>query len=278
MGFFSISPIYLLHPNKKSLSPLTNPTFASLGIKERQHLQEWLASTPETLGEELLIIQKEFDGFDETRERLDLLALDKQGRLVLIENKLDDSGRDVVWQALKYASYCANLSKMQIADIYQQYLAKHGGGNAKEKISEFMDGKDFEEIELNTGKQQRIILVAVHFRKEVTSTALWLLGHKVQIQCFKVTPWQQGKQVYLHVDQVIPPPENKDFLIALAVKEEETAEVAHAAKTRHQIRRKFWTQLLQHFAKNKFSLYADISPSKDHWLNAGAGFSGGIIR
>lgn len=43
--------------------------------------------------EELLIIQKEFDGFEDTRERLDLLALDKEGRLVLIENKLDDTGR-----------------------------------------------------------------------------------------------------------------------------------------------------------------------------------------
>ena len=69
---------------------------------------------PEALGEELLIIQKEFDGFADTRERLDLLALDKDGRLVVIENKLDDSGRDVVWQALKYVAYCSNLTKAQI--------------------------------------------------------------------------------------------------------------------------------------------------------------------
>lgn len=32
----------------------------------------------------------------DTRECLDLLALDKDGNLVIIENKLDDSGRDVV--------------------------------------------------------------------------------------------------------------------------------------------------------------------------------------
>jgi hypothetical protein len=56
-------------------------------------------------GEELLVIQKEFSGFSDTHERLDILALDKQGSLVLIENKLDDTGRDVTWQALKYASY-----------------------------------------------------------------------------------------------------------------------------------------------------------------------------
>lgn len=51
------------------------------------------------LGEELLIIQKEFAGFSDTHERLDLLALDKQGSLVIIENKLDDTGRHVTWQA-----------------------------------------------------------------------------------------------------------------------------------------------------------------------------------
>ena len=63
-------------------------------------MQEWIAKCPECLGEELLIIQKAFDGFDETKERLNLLALDKQGGLVVIENKLDDSGKDVVWLAL----------------------------------------------------------------------------------------------------------------------------------------------------------------------------------
>ena len=97
-------------------------TFSELGFTERKHLQEWLAHEPSALGEELLIIQKEFDGFDDTRERLDLLALDKDGNLVIIENKLDDSGRDVVWQALKYASYCASLTKLQIVEIFQQYI------------------------------------------------------------------------------------------------------------------------------------------------------------
>ncbi len=83
------------------LTKIEEKTFSELQFREREHLQEWLARMPEALGEELLIIQKEFDGFDDTRERLDLLALDKSGQLVVIENKLDDTGRDVVWQALK---------------------------------------------------------------------------------------------------------------------------------------------------------------------------------
>ena len=40
------------------------------------------SKNPEVLGEELLIIQKEFDGFNDTKERLDLLALDSDGGLV----------------------------------------------------------------------------------------------------------------------------------------------------------------------------------------------------
>ncbi len=105
-----------------------------------------MKNNPTAFGEddELLFIQKEFDGFDDTRERLDLLAIDKQGDLVIIENKLDDSGRDVTWQVLKYASYCSSLSKQQIKDIYQSYLDKKGvSENAESNISDFLDAEDF---------------------------------------------------------------------------------------------------------------------------------------
>lgn len=54
-------------------------------MDERHNLQEWIAKEPSSLGEERLIIQKEFDGFADTRERLDLLAIDKNGNLVIIE-------------------------------------------------------------------------------------------------------------------------------------------------------------------------------------------------
>ncbi len=114
--------MFTVNQHTNRISPVTTKSFSDLGVTERKHLQEWLAYQPDALGEDLLIIQKEFDGFDETRERLDLLALDKDGNLVIIENKLDDSGRDVVWQSLKYASYCASLTKGQIVGIYQQYI------------------------------------------------------------------------------------------------------------------------------------------------------------
>ena len=72
-----------------TVQKLSPKSFAALGFKEREHLQEWIVGNPEVFDEELLFIQKEFSGFNDTNERLDLLALDKQGNLVIIENKLD---------------------------------------------------------------------------------------------------------------------------------------------------------------------------------------------
>src|SRR5260370_6976727 len=96
---------FRINTETNSILPLTARTFGELGFKERTNLQEWIAKEPSCLGEELLIIQKEFSGFSDTNERLDILPLDKQGSLVLIENKLHDTVRDVTRHALKYPSY-----------------------------------------------------------------------------------------------------------------------------------------------------------------------------
>jgi len=186
--------MYKINKASNNIQRLEQKSFSELGFRECDHLQEWVAKQPDILGEDLLIIQKEFSGFDDTQERLDLLALDKQGSLVIIENKLDDSGKDITWQALKYASYCSGLSKTNITKIYQQYLDVHdAGAKAEERISDFLDGQDFEEIVLNKGVSQRIILIAAEFRKEVTSTVLWLMNFKVQLQCFRATPFAMGQ-------------------------------------------------------------------------------------
>ena len=119
---FGEEHLYQIDKDKNSIIKLRKRLFSDLGFKERENLQEWIAHNPDVLGENLLIIQKEFDGFNDTKERLDLLALDEDGNLVIIENKLDDTGRDVVWQALKYTSYCSTLTTSQIIKLYQAYL------------------------------------------------------------------------------------------------------------------------------------------------------------
>jgi len=265
--------MFVVNKVENRIEKIQSHSFSELGFREREHLQEWLENHPDTFGEELLFIQKEFDGFDDTRERLDLLAIDKTGNLVVIENKLDDSGRNVNWQAQKYAAYCSTLSKQQIKDIYQQYLnKKQQVKDGETLICEFLEKEDFSEVQLN--ETQRIIFVAANYRKEVTSTVLWLLNnYNLQIQCFKVTPYKLDEQVFLNIEQIIPVKEAADYTIRMAEKKQEEQHAKNELETRHKIRLEFWKILLQKFnAKN--NLFANISPLKESWIGTGAGLSG----
>lgn len=254
------------------ISRLTQKRFCDLALRERDHLQEWLVHQPDALGEELLILQKEFDGFDETRERLDLLALDKEGNLVVIENKLDDSGRDVTWQALKYTAYVSTLKTVQVIDIFQKYLDRYcGGGSASDKICEFLDVEDLQDAGLNPGNGQRMIFVAANFRREVTATVMWLISRGVTAQCFRVTPFTYGEELFLDLQQIIPPPEAADYMIGISSKEVEETAAQGTRQRALELRVQFWAQVLARLQADGVGIYANISPSRDHWLNAGSG-------
>ncbi len=266
--------MFLIDKDKNEIQKIEEKSFTELGFKERANLQEWLAGNPEALGEELLIIQKEFAGFIDTRERLDLLALDKQGNLVIIENKLDDSGRDVTWQVLKYASYCASLSKSQIIKIFQDYLSQtRSETTAEEALTEFFDNTEIEDISLNKGLTQRVMMVAGNFRKEVTSTVLWLLNYNLRIQCFKVTPFKLNDQLLLNIEQIIPMKDAEEYSINMAEKTQEDISSQEEMKSRHIIRLEFWKIFLDYIS-GKGEIFQNISPSKYSWIASGSGLGG----
>lgn len=267
--------MYQVNRSENRLVRLKEERFADLNLREREHLQEWLVGMPDALGEDLLIVQKEFDGFADTRERLDLLALDKEGRLVVIENKLDDSGRDVVWQALKYVAYCSSLKKTEIVEIYQEYLDRSSEGvDAATNICKFLGVEELDEVVLNPGNEQRLVLVAANFRKEVTATALWLLGHGVRAQCFRVIPYSFGEELFVDLRQIIPTPEAADFMISLAAKDYEEKSIEGALRRSHKLRQEFWAKALEELRDRNIDRFQNISPSNDHWLACATGVSG----
>lgn len=266
--------MYIINKTKNRIEKISEKSFAELGFTERYHLQEWLANNPEALGEDLLIIQKEFDGFNDTRERLDLLALDKFGNLVVIENKLDDSGRDVTWQVLKYASYCSSLKKSEIIIIFQKYLnSKNTGLSADKQLIEFFQVSDISEVELNIGSSQRIVIVAAKFRKEVTSTVMWLRNYKLKIQCFKITPYKMGDQFILDFEQIIPLKDAEEYIIKMEEKQNEEISNQDEIKERHLLRIEFWKRLLK-VMNEKSSMFQNINPTKNNYVGTGIGIGG----
>jgi hypothetical protein len=273
--------MYKVNKQKKTLEKICETTFNEIKCKERYDLQEWIVSNPSILGEELLIIQKEFSGFENTNERLDLLAMDRYGNLVVIENKTDDTGKDVVWQAVKYASYCSTLSNNDIKKIYAQYLQKYcsssnSSNEAETKILDFLNKDDFDGIFINKPNTQRIILVAHEFRKEVLSAAQWLLNFKIDISCIKILPLIDGDTVYLDTDQILPQPDTKDYTLKLANKAIEDQAQQKSLVKSERLRNDFWKFFIPEFNKRS-DLFKNISYDRtDHWLGTAANMISGL--
>lgn len=269
--------MYIVNRDNKKVNKIKDISFSEIGLKERKDLQEWIANNPDLLDEELLIIQKEFDGFNDTNERLDLMALDKKGNIVVIENKLDDSGKDVVWQALKYAGYCSSLNKENIKTIYQQYLIKCGKeGNAEDLITSFLDKSDFSEVELNQNLTQRIILVAKEFRKEVTNTVIWARKYGMDIRCMKIIPYLLNDELIVDTDEIIPGKDIADIIISYDKKAQEDYKDKEEATKGQIIHDKFWHQFIPEFNK-KSPLFSGKNidlKQYDNWYSTGAGISG----
>lgn len=205
----------------KKISLYKQTDFRSHQIFERQDIEKWVEKNPEILGEELLVLTTEYDQFDKTKERLDLIALDRAGNLVIIELKRDDTGKTAELQAIKYAAYCSNLTREKVARLFQEYLSKKEKSinleAAKNTIDEFIQDDEFEEF----NDKPRIILVAKEFSPEVTSTVLWLRKFKIDITCVKLTPYEiNDSTLGFESSVIIPLPEAKKYLIEAEEKED----------------------------------------------------------
>ncbi len=197
--------MYKVNIESKTLVELRKARFSDLGVKERFDIQEWVEKTPSILGEDLLVIAKEYEL--PSRTRLDLLAIDKQANLVVVELKRDDTGVSADWQAIKYASYCSNFTPEQIYNIYATYLGADES-EAELRIEEFIE----EETEkINEG--QRIILASKEYHSDVVSAVLWLRDFGIDIKCVKLEPYVDADgNLFINKTVIIPLPEAADYI------------------------------------------------------------------
>jgi len=197
--------MYKVDLENKRLVKIPVTSFGALNLRERYDIQEWISGTPEILGEELLVIAKEL--VLPSASRLDLLAVDRQGALVVIELKRDDSGTNVEWQAIKYASYCSSFSQDEIYASFAEYLGTDSD-DAQERIEEFIN---CEPEDLN--QTQRIILVSKEFHSDVISAVLWLRESEIDVACVRLTPHlDETDTLFVDPEIIIPLPEAKDYI------------------------------------------------------------------
>jgi hypothetical protein len=89
-------------------------------MSSEDQLENWICQNPRQFGLDVMIIGRQIITAHEGR--LDLLGIDEDGDLVVIELKRDRTPRDVVAQALDYASWVRKLTPKDVADIALQYL------------------------------------------------------------------------------------------------------------------------------------------------------------
>lgn len=86
-----------------------------------ENLEDWLASEPDAIQDDLLIIGRQVST---ASGPLDLLGLTAEGKLVVIELKRDRAPRETVAQAIDYASWIAIQAPDDIRNIAAQYLKR----------------------------------------------------------------------------------------------------------------------------------------------------------
>jgi hypothetical protein len=88
----------------------------SLGrLPSENMLQQWLAINPGLIGLEVLVLGREVPTV--ANARIDILAINREGDLVIVELKRDRTPRDIVAQVLDYASWVHGLNTKQVHEI-----------------------------------------------------------------------------------------------------------------------------------------------------------------
>ena len=188
------------------LDAVNRTSLAAEQIRERQDLQRVLRQRIDVLGDDLLVVAEEYGLFEDSRRRIDLLALDRKGTLVVIELKRTDDGGHMELQSLRYA---AMVSTMTVDHLVGTYAEANDVDvqEAREAITSWVE-EPLEEIP----DQVRIILVSANFSTEITSTVIWLNDtYNTDISCYRVVAYRLGTEILLDLQQIIPLPEAKDF-------------------------------------------------------------------
>ena len=210
--------LFKIDPDTRKSTSVREVEFTQLGLKERSDIQEWVAEHPDILDDDLLIVAKEFSGFDRTSERPDLLAVDRQGDLVVIELKRDDSGADAYWQAIKYTSYLRHADAEAIISMLADY-ENISQEDAENRLLKHLDADDLETL----NREQRIILASHRFAPEATSAVLWLnekFAGDSLIMCIQLTPYsdEAANALYLQANTIIPLPGEEEYIIQVGSK------------------------------------------------------------
>ncbi|MEO1496573.1 MAG: hypothetical protein AAFV43_05425 [Planctomycetota bacterium] len=171
-----------------TLAALEAPSFAEVDITERYDLQKYIANSPDAFfsefGEELFVLGTEFSPSDTVKDRIDLLAVDREGTLVIVELKRGAEKLQML-QAISYAGMIAEWSPEAIMSLLDE--------DQRDSLADFLD---CDVAGLNDG--QRIVLIAEGYdfallsRRRMVERAIRSASHLLPRRARQRLGWRRG--------------------------------------------------------------------------------------
>ncbi len=192
-----------------NVATVPTPLTASALVSE-QELEDMIVASPEILSNEWMLIgQQEQTGLG---GRIDLLAIAPDASLVLIELKRNKTPREIVAQAIDYASWVETLYAEAISEIYQRFSK---GQNLREAFRERF-GQPLEEEALNTSHQ--IVVVAAELDAASERIIGYLNARDIAINVLFFQVFQHGAERLLSRAWLIDPGETQANVAATTTK------------------------------------------------------------
>lgn len=142
------------------------------GRKEEENFEKWIKTHPQILGEDIVIIGEQV----KTKTGLvDFIGIDKSGNLVIIELKRDKLAREVLAQAIDYASDISSWDVDKINEVCVEYTKF----SLEEYLTEKFGKINLEELTIN--ETQRILLVGFSVDESLERMIEWLSEYGVSI-------------------------------------------------------------------------------------------------
>ena len=176
--------------------PLTISKLAS-----EQLLEKMILNDPTILSDQWMIIGHQENTLD--KGRIDLLAIAPDASLILIELKRDRTPREVVAQALDYASWVDDLTADRLSQIYEKFS---GGGNLGEAFKQRFN-VELDENSLNQSHQ--IIIVAAELDPSTERIVDYLSKNGISINVLFFKVFQHSDEQFLSRAWLIDPSETQ---------------------------------------------------------------------
>ena len=140
-------------------------TLADNGRKETEHLEKWIKTKPDILGNDIVIIGEQV--YTKSGP-LDFLGIDNNGNLVIVELKRDKLARVVLAQAIDYASDLASWDIDKLSEICMSFT----GNSLEDHLIANFENIVIDDLTIN--QSQRLLLVGFSIEESLSRMIEWL--------------------------------------------------------------------------------------------------------